>query len=674
MATTIRSTALDFNNIKNNLKTFLQNKEEFTDYDFEASGLSNILDVLAHNTHINGLIANFAINESYLPTAQLRSSMVSLSEGIGYVPDTATSSQAKIRVSTNLTGDTIPTTITMPAYTKFNSTVDDVSYSFQTIEAFTATKVGTGFYEFKASNGSNNIPVFEGTFKTKTFIVGAYEDNPVYVIPDSTLDADTVTVKVFNSVTSSDFSTYQNIVNATSISANSTVYILKESPNGYFELSFGDGTTFGVAPSAGNRIEVEYLSTKGSVANGASSFVPANTLSVTLTDETTTAATLATSTFVNSVGGDDKESIESIRKNAPFQYATQNRMVTAKDYASLILRNYSTLIRDIISWGGEDALQPEFGAVYVSIAFESDVSDETISSTKIAIQDLANQLSIVSFNLRFVNPITTFIEADVFFQFNSKLTDQSQSNTENTVRSTVANYFTNNTGNFNQAFRRSNMLALIDDVSTAVLSSRADIRMQQRIIPSAPAISTAIKALLDDPVNISASVLNSIVELVVKSAFLDAANYMINNKLVTNYTSTFIIDSLVKVKNRSNQQLLFPTSIAIPDDDQYVINSSLFVFNGVNSVIKNKLGSTTLQIIADGTNTVLLDNLGSYNASNGTITINFFTPSSIIGGAEFIKISAKPANQSAIAPTRNDLLVYDRDRSAVTAVLTDATN
>ena len=291
MATTIRSTALDFNNIKNNLKTFLQNKEEFTDYDFEASGLSNILDVLAHNTHINGLIANFAINESYLPTAQLRSSMVSLSEGIGYVPDTATSSQAKIRVSTNLTGDTIPTTITMPAYTKFNSTVDDVSYSFQTIEAFTATKVGTGFYEFKASNGSNNIPVFEGTFKTKTFIVGAYEDNPVYVIPDSTLDADTVTVKVFNSVTSSDFSTYQNIVNVTSISANSTVYILKESPNGYFELSFGDGTTFGVAPSAGNRIEVEYLSTKGSVANGASSFAPANTLSVTLTDETTTAAT-----------------------------------------------------------------------------------------------------------------------------------------------------------------------------------------------------------------------------------------------------------------------------------------------------------------------------------------------------------------------------------------------
>ena len=674
MATTIRSTALDFDNIKNNLKTFLQNREEFSDYDFEASGLSNILDVLAHNTHINGLIANFAINESYLPTAQLRSSMVSLAEGIGYVPDTATASQAKIRVTTTVSGDTAPNTITMPSYTKFNTTVDDVSYVFQTVEAVNATKTGNGFYEFKNTSGSNNISIFEGTLKTKTFIVGAYEDNPVYVIPDSTLDADTVTVKVYNSVTSNEFVTYQNILNATSISANSTVYILKESPNGYFELSFGDGTTFGIAPSAGNRIEVEYLSTKGAIANGASSFSPAGSLTVTLTDDTTTTTTLSTSTFTNSVGGDDKESIESIRKNAPFQYATQNRMVTAADYASLILRNYSTLISDIISWGGEDALKPEFGAVYVSIAFESDVSAETITATKAAIQDLAEQLSIVSFNLRFVDPVTTFVESDVYFQFNTKLTDQSQANIQTSVRTAVSDYFSNNTGKFSQAFRRSNMLSLVDDVDTSVLSSRADIRMQQRIIPSAPAIVTAVKGLLDDPINIANDVLNHIVSLVVKRAFLDAANYMINNKLVTSYTSTAIIDTLTRVKNQTNQQLLFPTGIAVPDDDTYTITSSLFVYDGVTSGIKNKLGSNILQVVADGTNTVLVDNVGSYNASAGSVNINYFNPTSIIGGVDFVKISAVPANQSFIAPTRNDLLVYDQDRSAVTAIITDATN
>ena len=200
MATTIRSTALDFNNIKSNLKTYLANSNEFKDYNFEASGLSNILDVLAYNTHINGLIANFALNESYLPTAQLRSSMVSLAEGVGYVPDTNTASQAKVRITFN--NSNMSNTVILPAYTKFDTTVDDVSYTFQTIEAHTAVNYGSGFYEFKTAAGSNQIPIFEGTLRSKTFLVGEYEDNPVYVIPDRTIDADTVTVNIFESATS----------------------------------------------------------------------------------------------------------------------------------------------------------------------------------------------------------------------------------------------------------------------------------------------------------------------------------------------------------------------------------------------------------------------------------------------------------------------------------------
>ena len=409
MTTTIRSTALDFNNIKSNLKTYLANTDEFSDYNFEASGLSNILDVLAYNTHINGLIANFALNESYLPTAQLRSSIVSLAEGIGYIPDSNTSSQAKIRITFN--NSNMSNNVILPAYTKFNTTVDDVSYTFQTIEAYTAVNNGSGFYEFKTATGSNQIPIYEGTLRSRTFLVGDYEDNPIYVIPDKTIDTDTVTVNVFESATSSAATPYQNVLNAASISANSTVYILKESPNGYYDLSFGDGTTFGVAPAAGNRIQVQYLSTNGAIANGASLFTAASTF-----NESGETASLSVTKWTNSIGGDKKETIESIRKNAPFQYATQNRMVTADDYASLILRNYSTLINDIVSWGGEDALQPEYGAVYVSIDFEDTVTADTIAATKLSIQDLAEQLSITSFNLRFVDPIQTFVETDTYFQ------------------------------------------------------------------------------------------------------------------------------------------------------------------------------------------------------------------------------------------------------------------
>ena len=668
MATTIRSTALDFDNIKSNLKTYLANQEQFKDYNFEASGLSNILDVLAYNTHINALIANFALNESYLPTAQLRSSAVSLAEGIGYVPDTDTSSQAKIRATFNSTVSGRETVVTLPAYTAFTADVDDVEYTFQTIEDYQATDDGTGFYEFKLANGTNQLPIYEGTFRTKTFLVGEYEDNPIYVIPDTTIDADTVTVKVYESASSSSFISYQNILNATTINANSTVYILKESPNGYFELSFGDGTTFGIAPSAGNRIEVEYLSAKGDVANGAAVFTPVNT---NFTSVKGIDSALVVTTQVNSVGGQEKESIESIRQNAPFQYATQNRMVTAADYSSLILRNYSTLINDIVSFGGQDALKPEFGAVYTSILFEDTVSAETQLATKNAILDLAAQLAIVSFNLRFVDPITTFVEVDTFFQFNPKLTDQTLNSVKSGVTSTISDYFSVNTGRFNQAFRRSNMLTLIDESSTAILSSRANVRMQQRFVPSAPAIVTVVRSLAN--VSLGFKDLIQIMEYVTERAYLSAANYMIINNL-TNNTSSFIVNELSRARNNTSQQLLFPVSIAVPDDDTYTISSNEFTYNIQNCIIRNKLSSNILQIVTAAGGLVIVDDVGNYDAISGTVTVNYFNPTAIQRGLSEIKLSAVPANQSVIDPTRNERIVFDADRSTVTTVITEATN
>ena len=668
MATTIKSSALDFNNIKSNLKDYLANKDEFKDYNFEASGLSNILDVLAYNTHLNALIANFALNESYLPTAQLRSSVVSLSEGIGYVPDTDTAAQAKVRLTFNTTAAGREQTVSLPAYTQFTSNVDDVSYTFQTVESFTATDDGTGFYEFKTNEGSNRISIFEGTLKTKTFLVGEYEDNPVYVIPDGTLDADTVTIKVYSSATSIDFTTYQNIVNATSISSNSTIYILKESPNGYFELSFGDGETFGIAPQAGNRIEVEYLSVKGKTANNATVFTPVSqfTSGVITSD-------INVITYVNSIGGDEKESIESIRKNAPFQYATQNRMVTAEDYSSLILQSYSTLIEDIASWGGEEAVEPEFGAVYISILFEDDVTAATIASTKQAIRNLASQLSIVSFNIRFIDPIETFIEMDTFFQFNPKLTDLTLNAVQGQVNTTISSYFADNTGGFKQAFRRSNVLSLVDESSTSILSSRANIRMQQRFTPTAPTLISVINSLLLDVDATSNDDINKIVDLVVSQRYNDAANFMVLNSLSGENTTT-IRSKLSETKVSISQQLQYPVAIAAADDDEYIITSNEFTFQAQTCVLRNKLSSNIIQIISIAGNSVLVDNIGNFNPVTGVVTVNYFNPTSISAGLTFIKLAAVPANQSALAPTRNEILNFDTDRSTTTAVTVSAIN
>jgi len=663
MATTIASTALDFTNIKNNLKTYLAAREEFRDYNFEASGLSNILDVLAYNTHFNSLIANFALNESYLSTAQLRSSVVSLAEGIGYIPDTDTAAQATVNISLSSSDAGRDAVISLPARTTFTTSVDDVNYTFQTIETYYATDDGTGFYEFVNANGSNELPIYEGTQKTKTFLVGEYEDNPTYVIPDANIDADTVTVRVYESTTSSTFSVYTNIINATTINAQSTIYILKEAPNGYFELSFGDGETFGVAPQAGSKIEVLYLSTKGEPANGATLFTAANNF----TGGGITDAAVTVTTVTNSVGGEVKESIESIRKNAPFQYATQNRMVTAADYSSLILRNYSTLIKDIKAWGGEDNTNPEFGAVYVSILFEDDVTALTQANTKLGIRQLSDDLAIISFSLRFADPVTTYIEVQNFFDFNPKLTSLTVNSVQSNVLDIISQYFTDNTGGFDQSFRRSNLLTLIDESNPAILSSRAEVKMQQRFVPTAPSISSTIQTLTN--FTIPNDELNNAIRLISQNSY-NAAASLISQYSTSSYAS--IRTSITAIANGSTFTLRFPTAIAAPDDVNLRITSSSFVYEGVSCRIQNALSSNTLQIIANGTNDVIVDNLGSYAATTGVVTLTYFTPSSIVGSVNYIKLSVVPANQSSIAPTRNNLLVYDADASGATAITTTA--
>ena len=607
MATTIKSTDLDFNSIKNNLKTFLAAQAEFEDYNFEASGLSNILDVLAYNTHYNALSANFALNESFLGTAQLRSSLVSLSEGIGYIPKSKTASRGTLSFSINLSEVAErPTIVSLSPGVKFESSIDDVTYTFQTRETVEAADDGSGIYQFKTATGSANIQVYEGRATTKTFIADAITQDSVYIIPDANMDIDTAIVRVYESPTSLDFVTYQNIKDATLINNETAIYILKETPNEYYELSFGDGKTFGVTPLAGYKIEVDYLSVTGAAANDGAIFSPTSQVTVSGTNYNITA-----STVTNSIGGDAKETIESIRKNAPFQYATQNRMVTAADYSSLVLRNFSTLISDIQSYGGEDSLKPEFGTVFMSIVFENDVTSATIEQTKTSIRDLVNQLSVVSFRLKFVDPITTFIESNVFFEFNNKLTTLSQNSITSSVNTVVRDYFTNNTGKFSQAFRRSNLLSLVDDVSPAILSSRMEVKMQQRITP-----------LLD---------------------------------------------------KQNDFTLRFPVAIQPADDEFYRVDSTPFVVSGKTVKIRNKLKTTKLEIVTLDGLTVVVDNAGSYDPVAGTLSLVGLKPSSVIGGVNYIKVSVVPSNQSSISPEREDIVVFDEEPSFAAAELVTST-
>lgn len=555
MATTIKSTALDFNNIKNNLKLFLSQQPEFSDYNFEASGLSNLLDVLAYNTHYNALLANFALNESFLSTAQLRSSLVGLSGSLGY---TVRSRKASFGVvNLYVTNPDAPSSMTMPAGFKFSTTVNNKSYIFQTRDTLIAYNDGSNNYNFFV-NDNLNIPIYEGIQKIKTFIAGVASENDTYVIPVKNLDLDTILVRVYDTVSTTDYDIYTNINSASSISSTSKIYVIKETPNGFYELTFGNGVRLGSYPQPGNKIEVYYYTVSGPEANGARTFNPASTLNGLSVNVTTKAI---------SVGGAYKESNESIRKNAPYVYAAQNRMVTAEDYAALTLRNFSNVIDDIKAWGGEENLPPKYGSVYLSIVFNT--TNTTIQkATKNSIRNLAKDLSVASFNIEFADPIETYLELETVFQFNPNLTSSSQTAIESLVKSTMQNYFTANLSGFDQSFRRSNMLTLVDASDDSVLSSKSDVKMQNRFVPTSG---------------------------------------------ITAYSITY------------------PAAIAAPLDSQTIIRSGVFYYSGKVCYLQNKTNSTTLEIIDSANGKVLLDNIGYYDATNGIITLSNFTGTIITG-------------------------------------------
>ena len=543
MATNIQSTQLDFDTIKTKLKMYLGQQTEFADYNFEASGLSNILDVLAYNTHFNGLTANFALNEAFLNTAQLRSSVVSHAEALGYNPRSITSATAYVNISIVVSDSGRPAMVTLPKHSTFTTSVDDINYTFYTLEDISATDDGSGNYSFVNNAGTTAIAIKEGSIKTKTFNVGSTTDRQIFVVPDLTVDTSTAAVNVYTSASSSDFLSYSKLYDAVAVDATSTLYQLRESPNGFYELIFSDGTTTGVKPTAGNKIVMTYLSSKGANANGGSGFTPTSTIAVNGSNYNLTVVTSSAA-----AGGEDKEGIESIRFNAPLAFAAQQRLVTAGDYKALILSKYST-VEDCIAWGGEDNIPATYGKVFVSLKFPASVSTDGKTIIKDSIQtNLIRPLSVMSIDTSFVDPETTFLECETFFTFNPNKTGITVKATEDAIQNLVANYFLTNLQGFGRSFRRSNLLSSIDDYSEAILNSRMDIKLQQRFTPT---LGTSAAYTLNFPVGLAAP--DDVNHTVTSNSFtIDGSICNIRNELKSTVLQVVDADGNIVLNNIGN--------------------------------------------------------------------------------------------------------------------------
>lgn len=580
---TINTSDLDFNDIKSKLKTYLRNSGEFEDFDFNTSGISNILDVLAYNTHINALVANLSINESFLSTSQIRTSVVGHAESLGYTVKSRTAARATVDLE--ITIENPPSVFTLSRGSEFFANIDDVGYRFLALEDHT-TQLADGKFTF------NNVQIAEGKFKTRTFIANQ-APNVSYVIMDENIDTSTISVRVYENGTSTSFTVYQDLNTVTTIDDDSRVYMVGETPNGNYEIFFSDGNILGKRPTQGNIIEVSYISTRHVEGNGAKSYSLNGVEGAVITNSTTSA------------GGSDRESLDSIKLNAPRSYTTQNRLVTADDYTSLIMAKYSNYLRDVIAWGGNDNVPPEYGKVFVSLNFQEGVDDTVTQNEKTKIkQELADNLSIMSIDLEFVDPELTYLEIQTVFNVDALKSNKAQT-LETDVQSLINAYVQSELSTFNSTFRRSNLLTQIDNLSTAILNSRMTVRVQQRI---------------------------PVTEI---------------------FTETGLTDKIEK-----DFHVNFPVFLAEPDNDDHIVTSSVFKSNGQNVIIKNKLGSTKLQLL-DMDNIVKVDNIGSYEPARGTVTINALTVDENSYVDDVIKISATPANQSTITPLRNYILTLD---------------
>ena len=475
--TRLTVTEFDFDNVKNNLKIFLKGQTEFKDYDFEGSGMSALLDVLAYNTHYLGFNANMIANEMFLDSASLRSSITSHAKTLGYTPSSARTSTAIIDVTLN----TISlATATMPAGTVFTTTVEDVgpndekTYQFVTSDAKTASNIGAGI-TFK------NVKVYEGTFISTRYTVDTSNVNQRFLLTDNRADTNSLTVKVQTSASDTSSSTYTLSTDITQVTSSSKVYFLQEVEAGKFEVYFGDGV-IGTALSDDNIIILTYVVGNTSAANGASVFLSSGAI------DTVIDVSVATTTPAQE--GAPPESLKSIKYNAPLDYASQGRCVTAEDYKIYVKKLYPNT-QSVQIFGGESGSYDtslgvvstaEYGKIFISIKSTTGLNLTTSEKTQL-VTDLA-PYTIASTTPVIVDPETVYIILDITFKYNSNITTSTSDELKTLVSDTLSTYNSSTLGQFEGLFRHSKVTSLIDNTDNSILNNNTNVNLGKYFTPT----------------------------------------------------------------------------------------------------------------------------------------------------------------------------------------------
>ena len=464
---------VDFDEIKQSIKDYLRANSNFTDYDFEGSNLSTIIDTLAYNTYISSYNANMVSNEVFLDSATLRENVVSIARNIGYLPRSRKSSRTNISFSVDASSSNASTmTLKAGPVALSASNFNKQSFTYCIMEDITVPVDSTGTATFE------NIDVYEGSYLNSVFVVNSSLPNQKYILPNAGIDTDNIKVIVRDSSTSSVTRKYTRYDNLIGVNENTPLYFLRETEGETYEILFGDDV-FGKSVKEPNQIEVTYLSCSGSVANGLSNF----TYIGSLQDQNGASVTSGISGLTvneSSNGGAEIESVESIKKFAPNIYASQNRAVTAADFESLIPRIYPEA-ESVSAYGGEETDPPQYGKVFVSIKPYNGVfvSDEVKRRIRLELR----KYSVAGIVSEIIDLKYLYIEADVNVYYDSNLSI-GPSQLITSVTNNITKYANSTQLNkFGARFKYSKFTKVIDDSNEFITSNITTISMRRDLSP-----------------------------------------------------------------------------------------------------------------------------------------------------------------------------------------------
>jgi hypothetical protein len=471
----LRIAELDFDTIKSNLKDFLKNYTDtdgapyFTDFDFEGSGLSILLDVLSYNTHYNAYLASMVINDMFLDSAVKRASAVSIAKHLGYTPISAIGARATISFTvTDVTNS--PNFLTLDKFTPFTTFANESTLTFVNLDAKTIQPVN-GIYSFE------DIEIVEGIPLQYVYSVETPGPLEKYTIPNDNVDTTTIQVVVQNSVSDSTQTVYTLTEDTLNIDGESTVFFIEENPSGLYQIYFGDGV-IGKKLARNNLITINYLITNGTIGNVAGTLSQQFTCGTSIGGGTVSGTIIAAT---NSRGGLEREDINSIKFRAPKFSSSSNRAVTGEDYKAIISKNYP-LVQSVSVWGGEDNVPPMYGKVIISLnPYEGYAITEGVKA------DIKNIIlqnkQVLSIMPEFVDPDYFYINLSVNVKYEAAKTSLSSTNIKNLVVNEIQNYFSTDLQKFDKDFVFSKLSRNIDNVNEYVIGNLMTVKLQRRITP-----------------------------------------------------------------------------------------------------------------------------------------------------------------------------------------------